>query len=107
MKNKPKTFTSTHQYYQYLRNADDKDLSAAEKKDRKQLYKTLDSIFSRANAPNKYALLTADGRKRLSTMMKPELKQRAQAYGEKEGYSIADVLELALLDFLEKVEGKE
>ncbi|MEM6359654.1 MAG: hypothetical protein AAF731_06160 [Bacteroidota bacterium] len=107
MKKKPKTFRNTHEYYQYLRNAEDKDLSLSEKRDRKQLYKTLDSIFSRANAPNKYALLTADGRKRLSTMMKPELKQRAQAYGEKEGYSIADVLEMALMDFLAKVEGRQ
>ena len=99
-KAKPK-FSNTHQYYQYLRNANDKDLSSAEKKDRKNLYKTLDTIFTRANAPNKYQILTADGRKRLSTMIKPELKQRAQAYGEKEGYSVADVIELALLVYLE------
>jgi hypothetical protein len=95
-------FKSTHEYYKYLRNTDDKDLTPAEKKDRKQLYKTLDILFAKANAPNKYQLLTADGRKRLSTMITPELKQRVQAYGEKEGYSIADVIELALLEYLEE-----
>ena len=97
-----KTFASTHAYYNYLRTTEYKDLSKAEKRDRQTLYRTLDKLFLKANAGHKYHILTADGRKRLSTMIKPELKKRVQSYAHEEGYSIADVIELALMEYLKE-----
>ena len=58
-------------------------------------------MFLKNNEGNKNPKLTADGRKRISTMMKPELKTRIQTYGNTKGYSIADVIELAVLVYLE------
>jgi len=102
MKKKKPKFSNTHEYYNYLRNTDDKDLNKGERKDKAKLYKTLDSLFLKANSAYKNPVLTVDGRKRLSTMIKPELKMRVQTYGNKEGYSVADVIELALLEYLEE-----
>ena len=102
MKKENPKFNSTHEYYNYLRNTDDNKLTKEQRKDKAKLYKTLDALFLKANAPYKNPILTVDGRKRLSTMIKPELKRRVQAYGEQEGYSVADIIELALLDYLEQ-----
>ena len=98
---KSKKFSNTHQYYNYLRDTNDADLTKEEKRDKKNLYKTLDKIFMRGNEPHKHHVLTADGRKRLSTMIKPELKLKVQTYAAQKGYSIADVIELALQEYLD------
>ena len=45
--------------------------------------------------------ISADGRKRFTTMMNPKLKSRLQAYGNDNGLSVADIIEIIAKDFLD------
>ena len=59
--------------------------------------------FKKHNAGNRKPYeLSADGRKRFTTMMTPKLKSRLQAYGNEKGLSVADIIEIATKDFLEE-----
>jgi len=58
--------------------------------------------FKKHNAGNRKPYeLSADGRKRFTTMMTPRLKSRLQAYGNERGLSVADIIEISTKEFLE------
>lgn len=58
--------------------------------------------FKKHNAGNRKPYeLSADGRKRFTTMMTPQLKSRLQAYGNEKGLSVADIIEISTKEFLE------
>jgi len=58
--------------------------------------------FKKHNAGNRKPYeLSADGRKRFTTMMTPQLKSRLQAYGNERGLSVADIIEISTKEFLE------
>jgi len=58
--------------------------------------------FKKHNAGNRKPYeLSADGRKRFTTMMTPQLKSRLQAYGNERGLSVADIIDIATKEFLE------
>jgi len=58
--------------------------------------------FKKHNAGNRKPYeLSADGRKRFTTMMTPQLKSRLQAYGNEKGLSVADIIDIATKEFLE------
>ncbi len=60
-------------------------------------------IFIKHNAGNRKPYeLSADGRKRFTTMMTPQLKSRLQTYGNEKGLSVADIIDIATKEFLEK-----
>ncbi len=59
--------------------------------------------FKKHNAGNRKPYeLSADGRKRFTTMMTPKLKSRLQAYGNEKGLSVADIIEISSKGFLDE-----
>ena len=62
-----------------------------------QLLKNPNLLEKKAIANHK---LTSEGRKRFTTMLRPDLKERVQKLGHDHGYSIADIVEKALLEYL-------
>ena len=59
--------------------------------------------FKKHNAGNRKPYeLSADGRKRFTTMMTPQLKSRLQAYGNERGLSVADIIEISTKGFLDE-----
>jgi len=94
-----KKFSNTHEYYTYLREANPKDMSEREKKDADAVFDLLLKMLKRVNNEKVDKKLTFDNRQRLSTMMHPILKQKALEYGYREGYSLADIIEIALINY--------
>ena len=80
----------------------------SEKQERKEVKETQIELsndtptFKKHNAGNRKPYeLSADGRKRFTTMMTPQLKSRLQAYGNERGLSVADIIDIATKEFLE------
>jgi len=91
---------SPKEYRKYLEQTPFEKLSTKDKKAKQQLNRTFGK-FTRKNSPHKEPILTKKGRKKLSTMIKPDLKNAAETHGKEENLSLADVLEVAVKLYLE------
>ena len=81
------------------------NLESQTKKEKHELPNITDDTptFKKHNAGNRKPYeLSADGRKRFTTMMTPKLKSRLQTYGNEKGLSVADIIEIATKEFLDE-----
>jgi len=94
------------EYRKYLEQTPFEQLSTKDKKAKQQLDRVFGN-FTKKNAPHKEPILTKKGRKKLSTMIKPDLKKAATAHGKEENLSLADVIEVAVKLYLEDVNNEK
>ncbi|MEM1120266.1 MAG: hypothetical protein AAGJ18_07435 [Bacteroidota bacterium] len=94
------------EYRTYLEETPFEQLSTKDKKEKQQLDRLSVSLRKR-NFPHKEPIVTGKGRKKLSTMIKADLKTAAETYGKAENLSLADVIEIAVRQYLEEVGNKK